>query len=169
MKVMTVALITGGVLAGAFPVSAHHGNAAYATATQITLKGTVTEWFWANPHCFLKFDVKDDSGKVVNWVAEVSNPPDMVRQGWSKTSFKPGDDVTVVLIVAKNNLPVGRIRPGMPTRSPACTSTSASAKATTRVRSSLDSCASEEVNFIDGERSGQIHTVWAASHSRSRT
>lgn len=109
-RLISLGVVAAGVWMLAVPLSAHHGNAAYATATQITLKGTVTEWFWANPHCFLKFDVKDDTGQVVNWVAEVSNPPDMVRQGWSKTSFKAGDEVSVVLIVAKNNLPVGRIR-----------------------------------------------------------
>lgn len=109
--IVVLALAAVGVLtAGPASLSAHHGNAAYETATQITLKGTVTEWYWANPHCFLKFDVKDETGKAVNWVAEVSNPPDMVRAGWTKTSFKAGDNVTVVLIVAKNNLPVGRIR-----------------------------------------------------------
>ena len=107
---MMLALAAAGALAVPSLVAAHHGNAAYVTATQVTQKGTVTEWFWANPHSFLKFDVKDETGKIVNWVAEVSNPPDMMRQGWSKTSFKPGDEVTVVLIVAKNNLPVGRIR-----------------------------------------------------------
>jgi hypothetical protein len=110
IKMIVSAFVAVGVLASPASLRAHHGNAAYATATQITLKGSVTEWYWANPHCFLKFDVKDDTGKVVNWVAEVSNPPDMIRQGWNKTSFKAGDEVTVVLIVAKNNLPVGRIR-----------------------------------------------------------
>ena len=109
-RLMMLALAAAGALAVPSLVGAHHGNAAYVTATQVTQKGTVTEWFWANPHSFLKFDVKDETGKIVNWVAEVSNPPDMMRQGWSKTSFKPGDEVTVVLIVAKNNLPVGRIR-----------------------------------------------------------
>jgi len=107
LALLLVAIVTVDV---SVPVFAHHGNAAFVTATQITLKGTVTEWFWANPHSFLKFDVKDETGKVVNWVAEVSNPPDMVRQGWARDSFKPGDEVTVVMIVAKNNLPVGRIR-----------------------------------------------------------
>ena len=107
---ITLALIAVGVLVVPAALTAHHGNAAYVTATQVTQKGTVTEWVWANPHSFLKFDVKDEAGNVVNWIGEVSNPPDMVRQGWSKTSFKFGDEVTVVLIVAKNNLPVGRIR-----------------------------------------------------------
>ena len=66
-------------------------------------------------------------------------------------------------------LPVGRIRPGRPTRSPASTRISASAKAMISVRSSLLSRASRDANAIDGERSGQIQMVCAASHSRSRT
>ncbi len=109
-RLLALLVVAVGVMTVSDPLLAHHGNAAYATATQITLKGTVTQWLWGNPHCFLKFDVKDETGKVINWAAEVSNPPDMVRQGWSKTSFKVGDEVTVVLIVAKNDLPVGRIR-----------------------------------------------------------
>ena len=55
------------------PLSAHHGNAAFDTGKKVTMKGTVTEWFWANPHCFLKFDVKDDSGNVAHWAAETNN------------------------------------------------------------------------------------------------
>jgi hypothetical protein len=66
-------------------------------------------------------------------------------------------------------LAVGAIRPGTPTRSPPDTSSSASAKATISVRSSLDSRAVLEAKAIEGERSGQIQTVCAASHSCSRT
>ena len=51
------------------PLYAHHGNAAFDVGKKVTLKGTVTEWVWANPHCWLKFDVKDDKGTVVHWVA----------------------------------------------------------------------------------------------------
>jgi len=39
------------------------------------MKGTVTEWFWSNPHCLLSFDVEDDNGKVVHWVAETQSGP----------------------------------------------------------------------------------------------
>ena len=73
-------------------------------------KGTVTEWIWANPHCFLKFDVKSDNGDLVHWVAETSNPPDMVNLGWSKQSFKVGDEITVTMITAKNGEPIGRVQ-----------------------------------------------------------
>ena len=89
---------------------AHHGNAAFENAKTVTVKATVTEWIWSNPHCFLKFDVKDDQGQVVNWIAETSNPPDMVARGWGRRSFKAGDEVTVTMIVAKNGVPVGRVR-----------------------------------------------------------
>jgi hypothetical protein len=89
---------------------AHHGNAAYDTDKRLTLKGTVTEWFWANPHCFLKFDAKDDKGNIGHWVTEASNPSDMVNLGWSKDTFKPGDEITVTFIPVKNGNQIGRIQ-----------------------------------------------------------
>jgi hypothetical protein len=89
---------------------AHHGAASFDTGKELTLKGTVTEWIWANPHCFLKFDAKDDTGSVRNWVVETQNPTDMSRRGWARTSFKMGDAVTVTLQPVKSGAPVGRIR-----------------------------------------------------------
>ena len=91
-------------------VAAHHGAASFDTTRELTLKGTVTEWIWANPHCFLKFDAKDDTGSVRNWAVEVSNPTDMTRLGWARTSFKFGDEVTVTLQPVKSGAPVGRLR-----------------------------------------------------------
>ena len=91
------------------PLWAHHGNAAFASDKRVTMKGTVTEWFWANPHCFLQFDVKDASGNVVHWVAEGSNPPDMINHGWTKGVLKVGDQITVTVIPVKNGKPIGRI------------------------------------------------------------
>ena len=98
-----------GLLTISAPLFAHHGAAAYDMSKKITVKGVVTEWFWANPHCFLKFDSKDDKGNVMHWATETSNPADMVNLGWSKTSFKPGDEVTVTLTPVKNGQQVGRI------------------------------------------------------------
>jgi hypothetical protein len=104
-----LATILLGFLAVSVPLLAHHGAAAYDTSKKLALKGTVTEWFWANPHCFLRFDVKDEKGNVVHWAAEASNPSDMVNLGWSKQSFKPGDEVTVTVEPVKNGLPIGRV------------------------------------------------------------
>ena len=105
-KLMAIFL---GLLTVSLPLSAHHGAAAYDTSKKMTVKGIVTEWFWANPHCFLKFDAKDDAGNVVHWATEASNPADMVNLGWSKDSFKTGDEVTVTFTPVKNGVPVGRI------------------------------------------------------------
>jgi uncharacterized protein DUF6152 len=55
-------------------IAAHHGNASFDTSKQVTLKGAVTEWIWANPHCFLKIDAMDDTGGVRNWALETQNP-----------------------------------------------------------------------------------------------
>jgi len=89
------------------PLFAHHSTAQYVTGTYLTIKGTVTEWFWANPHCLLKLDVKTDSSEVVHWVAETGAPANMIDAGWRKNSLKPGDQVTVTLRPAKNGKPVG--------------------------------------------------------------
>jgi hypothetical protein len=97
------------VCIASIPLAAHHGNAAYDTEKTITLKGTVTQWFWANPHCVLELDAKSDSGEVVHWSAETENPTTMSHQGWMKSSFKPGDQVTVTVITVKNGKPIGRI------------------------------------------------------------
>jgi len=91
------------------PVWAHHGNAAFDSDKRLTMKGTVTEWFWANPHCFLQFDAKDDSGNVTHWVVEGSNPPDMINHGWTKAALKAGDQITVTVMPVKNGKPIGRI------------------------------------------------------------
>jgi len=92
------------------PIFAHHGNAAFDVGKKLELKGTVTEWVWSNPHCWLKFDVKDESGKTVNWVTETTNSADMMERGWSRLTFKAGDQVTVTLEPVKSGAPVGRLQ-----------------------------------------------------------
>jgi hypothetical protein len=97
------------VLLVSVPLLAHHGAAALDTGKEITLKGTVTEWIWSNPHCFLQFDAKDDSGTVRNWAVETQNPTAMTQRGFSRTLFKAGDEVTVVIEPVKNGQPIGRL------------------------------------------------------------
>ena len=105
----TIAIAALGILLVSIPLVAHHGAAALDTGKEMTLKGTVTEWIWSNPHCFLQFDAKDDSGSVRNWAVETQNPTAMTQRGWSRTSFKVGDEVTVTLEPVKNGAPIGRL------------------------------------------------------------
>jgi hypothetical protein len=97
------------VLLATTSLVAHHGSASFDTSKKVTLKGTVTEWIWANPHCFLKIDAMDDTGTVRNWALETQNPIGMTQRGWSRNLFKIGDEVTVVLEAVKNGAAVGRI------------------------------------------------------------
>jgi hypothetical protein len=96
-------------LAVSVPLSAHHGAAGYNMDKELVMKGTVTDWLWANPHCFLKYDTTDEAGTLSHWAVEVSNPTDMTKRGWSKRSLKPGDEVTVTVRPAKNGAPVGQL------------------------------------------------------------
>jgi hypothetical protein len=57
----------------------------------------------------LKFDVKDENGKLVRWVAETQAPINMIGAGWRKDSLKPGDNVTVNVRPVKSGEPVGAI------------------------------------------------------------
>ena len=104
-----VLLLIPGLLICTPELFAHHGNASFDTDKKLTMKATVMEWIWANPHCFLKFDVSDEKGNLIHWTAETSNPSDMSNLGWSNQSFKPGDQVTVTLQPVKNNRPIGRV------------------------------------------------------------
>jgi hypothetical protein len=108
-KFLTVIALGIGVSILSLPLFAHHGNAAYDAGKSVSLKGTVTQWFWANPHCVLQLDVTDDRGQVVQWNAETENPSSMIHYGWTKQSLKPGDQVTVTVLPVKNGKPIGRI------------------------------------------------------------
>jgi hypothetical protein len=109
-KLATVSIVAISLMTVPVSVFAHHGTAAFETSKTLTMKATVTDWFWANPHCFVKFDYKDDKGEVEHWVVETSNPPDMTNRGWTIHTLKPGDEITITVLPVKNGKPIGRLR-----------------------------------------------------------
>jgi hypothetical protein len=106
MRVFAVAI---GLLSVSVPLFAHHSSAVFDPRKRVTVTGIVTEWFWANPHCLLSLDVKDANGQIVHWVAETQAPPNMIPFGWSRQSFKPGEQVTILVEQARSGQPVGRL------------------------------------------------------------
>jgi hypothetical protein len=100
-----------GALAGFFlapgPAIAHHGEAAYEATKKLTMRATMTEFEWANPHCLLRFDVSDDKGNKRHWIVQAINPLMLSRYGWTRDSLKPGDMVTVLFRPAKNGEMMG--------------------------------------------------------------
>jgi hypothetical protein len=92
------------LLLAAIPVAAHHNfAAAYDASATITLTGVVTKVDWTNPHAYIYLDVKDESGKVVNWGME-GYPPDMLtRTGFTRYIVKVGDSITITGYRAREN------------------------------------------------------------------
>jgi Family of unknown function (DUF6152) len=91
------------------PAFAHHGAAGYDSNKLTTLKGTVTDFRFQNPHAQILLDVKDSSGKVQNWVLEAVGIATLSRSGWTRTIMKPGDAITVTGNPAKNGSPSMRL------------------------------------------------------------
>jgi Family of unknown function (DUF6152) len=79
---------------------AHHGLAAFDQTNKVTVKGTVTEFHFTNPHCVVEFDVKDDKGQTQKWQAEMTSPVHL--KGWTATSLESGNIVTITGYPAKN-------------------------------------------------------------------
>ena len=81
----------------ATPLHGHHANAAYDTSKTVTMKGTVTKWQLINPHSGLWIEVKTAQGPVQVWSGEFGGTLDLFRAfGWTKNTFKLGDQVTMV-------------------------------------------------------------------------
>jgi hypothetical protein len=101
------------LLAGS-PVLAHHGTGTYDSSKSVTISGAVTELLFVNPHVSLFVDVKDPTGKVVNWAVEMNSPGVLRRAGWTKNTFKAGDQITITVRPAKAGTPVGLINRAQP-------------------------------------------------------
>ena len=88
---------------------AHHSTVAYKSETTILKNATVRKLAWANPHCFLSFDVKDARGRVKTWNVESGSPSALSRVGWNRNALKAGDIISVEVFPAKNGSAVGRL------------------------------------------------------------
>ncbi|HEY6212936.1 MAG TPA: DUF6152 family protein [Vicinamibacterales bacterium] len=91
-------------------VAAHHSVAAYYdTNKELTLKGVVTVIEWTNPHAFVHIDVRDAHGTLTNWSIETDSPNVLSRAGWTKTTLKPDDEITVTGYPAKKDAAAMRL------------------------------------------------------------
>lgn len=95
------------VLLAASSAVAHHSNAAFDGDKVVVLKGTVTQWKWSNPHVWIHLSVDDDKGSKVEWAIEGRTPGQLLRSGWSRSSLKPGDVITIDFSPAKDGSRTG--------------------------------------------------------------
>ncbi|MBV8728735.1 MAG: hypothetical protein JO336_02895 [Acidobacteriia bacterium] len=106
--VNSLSLMTLGFLTICAPIVAHHGTAGvYDYTHRITTKATVTQYIWANPHVQIYFTLKNDKGEEQTWGVETASPGNMLASGWTKRTFKPGDEILVSFVPAKNDRPFG--------------------------------------------------------------
>ena len=94
-----------GLLAIASVTFAHHGTANYDTSKTVTVKGSVTDFQFINPHVLISMDGQDEGGKTQKWQGELTSPNRLSRAGWTKSSIKPGDTITISGYPSKSGSP----------------------------------------------------------------
>jgi hypothetical protein len=111
MKALLISIGATAALAAALPALAHHSFAAqYDPAKPVTLSGKVTKVEWTNPHARFYMAVKGDDGATTEWNLELASPNYLKRAGWSSTSLKQGDEVTVEGSLARSGANMANAR-----------------------------------------------------------
>lgn len=109
-KLLVPALFFLVLVVVAVPIFAHHGTAAFDVTKMVTVKGTVTDFQFVNPHVQIYWDVKNEKGEMEKWQGELTAPNKLIRAGWSKHTLKPGDEITATGNVAQGGQHVMWIR-----------------------------------------------------------
>jgi len=94
--------VMAGLLIVASPMLAHHGQTNWDSGKTLKLAGTVTSFNWVNPHVSIEWAVKTSTGETEHWVAELTSPGNLQREGWHHDSVKAGDEITITCHPAKN-------------------------------------------------------------------
>ena len=89
------ALLAAAAIAAAAPAFAHHSFAMFDITKQQTVTGTVSRIDWTNPHIWLWIDVPNDKGGSDTYGFEGMSPNFLARRGWTRTTLKAGDKITV--------------------------------------------------------------------------
>lgn len=103
--IFSAAVLAAAATAGA--ASAHHSFAMFDRSKEVVLTGVVKEFQWTNPHSWVQLTVPRPGGTSVEWSVESGSPSSLARQGWKRTSLKPGDAVTLTINPLRSGQPGG--------------------------------------------------------------
>jgi hypothetical protein len=90
-------LVIAGLVTAGSPLLAHHSFAAFDMSKEQTITGVVSRFDWTNPHTFIWVDVMNDKGVTESWAIEGMSPNYLGRRGWSKSTLKAGDKISIVV------------------------------------------------------------------------
>jgi hypothetical protein len=103
-QLVVLSLLMAAVLVMSVNLYAHHATAGnYDETKRITVKAVVVDIVWVNPHAQLYLEFKNDKGATEKWGLEMLSPGNLVRIGWSRNTFKKGDEILVQMIPAIND------------------------------------------------------------------
>ena len=96
-------------LCTASSAQAHHSEAMFDQAKRISLTGTVREFQWTNPHCYIQLLVMNDKGAEEEWSIEMAAPMHLAGQGWKKSTLKAGNRISVTIHPLRNGAKGGEV------------------------------------------------------------
>ena len=96
-RVCALSLVGLSLVLGVRSSDAHHSYAMFDQAKALSLTGVVREFQWTNPHTWVELDITTPDGTVEGWSLEGGSINAIKRQGWTRTSLKPGDKVKVLI------------------------------------------------------------------------
>jgi hypothetical protein len=109
-RVLTLSMLFA-VLLVSSPIFAHHGETNYDTDKLVSVKATVTDFQFINPHVQIFLDARNDKGEVEKWTCEARSPAMLVRNGdWDKNTLKPGDTITAIGFQSRNGAKILRLK-----------------------------------------------------------
>jgi Family of unknown function (DUF6152) len=97
--VMLAALLAGSAFE---PAQAHHSAAMFDAQHPRSFTGTVREFQWTNPHCYIQLVVRNEQGQDEEWSLEMGAPIYLYNEGWRRSTVKAGDRLDVTIAPLRN-------------------------------------------------------------------
>lgn len=106
-RIVAILSLAAGLLLSSLPSAAHHGsNVVYDLTKSITITGTVARFQFVNPHTLIFVEVTGEDGEVVEWLVGLPSAAGLgSREGWTRDTLQPGDELTIIGAPARSGAP----------------------------------------------------------------